>query len=65
MFLVEATEYFEKWLHKLRDRKAKAKIFVKLKQLELGNFGDHKSIGNGLSELRITYGPGYRLYYDT
>ncbi len=63
MFLVETTEYFEKWLRKLRDRKAKAKIFVKLKQLEFGNFGDHKSVGSGLSELKIAYGPGYRLYY--
>ena len=63
MFVLQKTKYFAEWLSSLRDSKAKAKILVRLTRMELGNLGDHKSIGNGLSEIRIDYGPGYRLYY--
>ncbi|PIE41214.1 MAG: addiction module killer protein [Gammaproteobacteria bacterium] len=51
------------WLRGLRDSKAKAKIIMRVDKMELGLFGDVDSIGEGLSELRIHYGPGYRVYY--
>ena len=55
--------YFLKWLSNLRDIKARAKIRVRLNRIRLGNFGDAKSVGNGIFELRIQYGPGYRVYF--
>ncbi len=51
------------WLKNLRDVKAKAKIMMQIDKMELGLFGDVESIGEGLSELRLHYGPGYRVYY--
>ena len=51
------------WLKNLRDAKAKAKIMMQVDKMELGLFGDVEAIGEGLSELRIHYGPGYRVYY--
>jgi putative addiction module killer protein len=54
---------FHKWLNLLKDRAARARIRVRLNRLRLGNFGDCKSIGKGVSELRVDYGPGYRVYY--
>ena len=51
------------WLRGLRDTRAKAKIIVQVDKMELGLFGDVEPIGDGLSELRIHYGPGYRVYY--
>ncbi len=51
------------WLDRLRDVRAKAKIIFRIDRMELGLFGDVQSIGDGLSELRIHYGPGYRVYY--
>jgi len=63
MYILEKSEEFDTWLRKLKDLKAKAKILAKLKRAELGNLGNHKYIGNGISEMIIDYGPGYRLYY--
>ena len=64
MYLIKKTDVFDKWLLKLKDYRAKAKILTKLKMIELGNLGDHKSVGSGVFEIRIDYGPGYRLYYS-
>ena len=63
MYTITETEQYATWFEKLRDRQAKARILARLRRIEIGNFGDHKSLGNGISELRLTYGPGYRIYY--
>jgi len=54
---------FTDWFKKIRDRQAREKIHIQIDRLVLGNTGDHKSLGNGIHELRINYGPGYRVYY--
>jgi len=54
---------FRKWLDGLRDRQARARIRMRLNRISLGNFGDSKSVGNGVNELRLPYGPGYRIYF--
>ena len=54
---------FDRWLKKLRDPRARARIEMRIRRLELGNPGDVEPIGSGLSEMRIDYGPGYRVYY--
>jgi putative addiction module killer protein len=59
---VRQTEIFTSWLRKLRDEKARARIQIRIRRLSLGNFGDVKPVGEGVSELRIDYGPGYRVY---
>ena len=57
------TEIFSDWLRNLRDRKAKARINDRLKRLANGNAGDTKAVGGGVQELRLQFGPGYRVYY--
>ena len=57
------TPAFAAWLDKLRDRQARARIQVRMDRLALGLVGDAKPIGEGISELRIDYGPGYRVYF--
>ena len=54
---------FDRWLKKLRDPRARARIEMRIRRLGLDNPGDVQPIGNGLSEMRIDYGPGYRVYY--
>ena len=54
---------FRKWLSALRDVDARARIHVRLDRMQEGNVGDVKSVGDGVSEARIPYGPGYRLYF--
>lgn len=56
-------DVFEAWLTALADARAQAKIAARLNRLTLGNFGDCKSLGRGVYELRIDWGPGYRVYY--
>lgn len=51
------------WLAQLRDARAAAKIATRIDRLEAGNFGDHRSLGGGIFELRIDWGPGYRVYF--
>jgi putative addiction module killer protein len=59
----EGRDVFGEWLADLADLKARARIAVRIDRLAGGNFGDSKSIGQGLHELRIDWGPGYRVYY--
>ena len=63
MVEVRQTPEFSKWLLRLQDRAARARIEVRIRRLGLGLAGDVKPIGEGLSELRIDYGPGYRVYF--
>ena len=60
---LQATELFSTWLHGLSDANAQARIQVRLERLARGNPGDVKPVGSGVSELRIDYGPGYRVYF--
>ena len=60
---VEGRCPFSEWLNGLRDRKARARIRVRLDRVSLGNFGDCRSVGGGLHELVVDYGPGYRVYF--
>ena len=57
------SETFDDWLQTLRDRRAVARIASRLSRAEDGNLGDVKAVGDGVSEMRIDYGPGYRLYF--
>jgi putative addiction module killer protein len=63
MIEVRRTELFDKWLAGLRDRNAKARILVRIDRLRLGSLGDAKSVASNLYELRVNYGPGYRIYF--
>jgi putative addiction module killer protein len=63
MFLIHETERFTHWLENLRDVQARARIVRRIYRLAAGNFGDAKSVGGGVSELRIDHGPGYRVYF--
>lgn len=63
MIEVRQTEVFAKWLRELRDGRARRTIAARIDRLAAGNPGDAKSVGHGVSELRIHYGPGYRVYF--
>jgi len=57
------TDVFDAWLSKLKDARGKARIAERIRSAERGNFGDCEPVGEGISEMRIHYGPGYRVYY--
>ena len=64
MYLIEKTTEFDKWLRKLKDLRAKAKILFRIQKLEKDeHFGDIKSVGDGINELKINYANGYRIYF--
>jgi len=63
MYKIKETIYFSKWLRKLKDIQGKVTILRRIKRIKEGNFGDYKSIGDNIYELRITVGAGYRVYY--
>lgn len=64
MYFIEKTTEFDKWFRKLNDLKAKAKILFRLQKLEPEeHFGDCKTVGNGIRELKINYAKGYRIYF--
>ena len=63
MFEVRQTSIFREWLDGLSDTRAQARIASRLLRLEAGLFGDTKTVHDGVSELRIDYGPGYRVYF--
>lgn len=60
---VRKTETFARWFDQLRDREARSRILVRIRRLSLGNPGDVGPVGEGVSEMRINWGPGYRVYY--
>ena len=63
MIEIRKTEAFVKWLDGLRDIKARSRVLVRIERLATGNPGDVKPVGEGVSALRIAYGPGYRVYF--
>jgi putative addiction module killer protein len=63
MYTVLRSDTFDKWLAKLKDTKGKARILARIRSAELGNLGDVKPVSKGIREMRIHYGPGYRVYF--
>lgn len=63
MFEIRKTETFARWLDGLRDIRARARIQIRIERLASGNAGDVRPVGESLSEMRIDYGPGYRVYF--
>jgi len=64
MYFIEKTAEFDKWLRKLKDLRAKAKVLFRIQKIEKdGHFGDCKPVGNGVYELKINYAKGYRVYF--
>ncbi len=63
MYRIERTDEFEAWLDSLRDPAVRRKVVIRLARIESGLLGDWKTVKDGVSEIRIDYGPGYRIYY--
>jgi len=63
MFEIRQTDIYSDWFDSLRDRQARTRIDIRIRRLSMGNYGDVKPVGEGVSELRIDYGPGYRVYF--
>jgi putative addiction module killer protein len=65
MYIIEKTDEFDKWLRKLKDLRAKAKILFRIQKIEIDeHFGDCEPVGNGIRELKIDYAKGYRVYFN-
>jgi len=64
MFELRETPGFIAWMKRLKDREARARINIQLRKVGLGNFGNVKGLGSGLFEMRVDYGPGYRVYFS-
>ena len=62
-FIIQQTTTFAEWLHSLKDAQARRAIARRIERATLGNFGDHKSVNDGVSEMRVDVGAGYRVYY--
>jgi putative addiction module killer protein len=60
---VRQAEEFSRWLHRIRDANAAGRIVGRIRRMEMGNPGDIRSVGQGIQEMRIDYGPGYRIYH--
>jgi putative addiction module killer protein len=63
MITIRETETFKKWIRDLKDKIAQTIITARIRRITVGNFGDVKPVGDGVSELRIDYGPGFRVYF--
>lgn len=63
MAVILTTAVFDRWFERLRDRKAAARVQARIDRAGVGNLGDCKPVGGGVSEMRIDYGPGYRVYF--
>ena len=63
MYQLQSTEVFDQWLRRLQDLKGRARILARLEAAQLGNLGDTKAVGNGVREMRVHIGPGYRIYF--
>lgn len=63
MIQIRETDAYARWFRELHDLKARARINIRIRRMSLGNFGDVRPVGHGVSELRIDYGPGYRIYF--
>ena len=62
MIEIVETDYFRRWMGRLKDTIAKSRILARLRRASMGNLGDWKSVGGGVAEMRIDHGPGYRVY---
>ena len=63
MYLIKQTQSFSKWLLKLKDLRGRVAVVRRIERMKIGNYGDYKSVGDNIFELRITTGPGYRVYF--
>lgn len=63
MYAIFTTQVFDKWFESLTDRQTARRIQARIDRVEEGNFGDHKAVGEGVSEMRIHHGPGFRIYF--
>ena len=63
MYTVRLTEEFQRWLDGLKDKRAQVRVVARLRQAEAGNLGDWESVSGEVSEMRVHFGPGYRLYF--